>query len=180
MKTLKYIITAAFLVAALAGCQSQPRKDASLEIYSPAGPVVAAIEADIAANRLTRPTGNNALEKIHRLSLIAPGDARIEQYKDEVAVQLVKLGQQAFLDKKYERARLLALRALKISPETPEAGFILDAVTEARKPTGRRTTPSETIVIEEVEAPESVGIITVTVPSLESTTLTTEQPVAEN
>ncbi len=162
----------------LAGCQTTSQSKSAHNLFSPTGPVVTAIEKDIAANRLTRPTGNNALEKINRLSLIAPGDSRIDAYRVRVSNRLVQLGQKAFLDKKYYRAKLLALRALKISREHAEAGYILDAIREAEKPLQTQILATETVIIEEVDAPTSVGIITVTIPDLQGTVI--ESSASEN
>ena len=150
----------------LAGCQTAPQ---SHNLHTPTGPVIAGIEADIAANRLTRPTGHNALEKIRRLELISPNNPTAKQYREKVASQLVTLGQKAFVDQKYYRAKLLAVRALEIIPDYPEAGFILDAVREAQKPGSRHQVATETVKIEEVETPASVGIMTVTIPDIQET-----------
>ncbi|WP_281645326.1 hypothetical protein [Parendozoicomonas sp. Alg238-R29] len=166
----------------LAGCQTAPQYSNPNQ-YSATGPVISAIEADITANRLTRPTGNNAMEKIHRLELISPNDPLAEKYREKIARQLVKLGQKAFLDKKYYRAKVLALRALDVSPAYPDAGYILDAIREAQKPLSAPVSsglPTEIVDIEQVSAPASVGIITVTVPDVQGTVedlapITTEQ-----
>ena len=154
----------------LGGCQTTP---SSHDLHSPAGPVISAIETDIAANRLTRPTGNNAMEKIERLALIAPGDPRIETYKNDVVQQLVNLGQQAFLDGKNDQAKVLAFRALKIEPDNADAGYILDAVRESERPLSVRTQESKKVRIEEVETPSSVGITTVDIPDIQNTVIET-------
>ena len=162
--SLKAVPLVALLI--LAGCQTAPQ---SHHLHTPTGPVIAGIEADISANRLTRPTGHNALEKIQRLELISPNNPAAEKYRKRVANQLVALGQKAFVDQKYYRAKLLAVRALEIIPDYPEAGFILDAVREAQKPGSKPRVVTETVKIEEVEAPASVGIITVTIPDIQGT-----------
>ncbi len=118
-------------LALLCGNQNSLANSGTKNIYSPTGPVIAAIKADITANRLTRPTGNNAMENIHRLGLIAPGDPRIRSYKDKVAAKLISLGEQALQENKHDQAKILALRALKVAPHYAEADFILNTVREA-------------------------------------------------
>ncbi len=162
----------------LGGCQStSPTKDTSeYDIYSPSGPVIHAIQKDIAANRLTRPTGNNALEKIQRLKLINPNSPAIDEYETKIARKLVSLGQKAFLDNNYDQAKILAVRALEIKPDLADAGYILDAVREAEMPLeshpeGVHTL--ETVQIEKVEETSSVNVITVTIPDLQQEHLET-------
>ncbi len=86
------LIFAAFTAILLAGCQSSApiTPPSASEIHTPEGPVVLAIQNDIKAGRLNRPYGNNALEKIQRFALIAPGDPRIEMFSDQVAQQLAQ------------------------------------------------------------------------------------------
>ncbi|MTI14940.1 hypothetical protein [Sansalvadorimonas verongulae] len=164
----QFLFLPALALLLLTGCQTAPQP-VKTSLHTPTGPVVAGIEADIAANRLTRPTGHNALEKIQRLELISPHSPAIGTYREQVAQQLVALGQKAFIQQKYDRAKLLAVRALKVLPDYPEAGFILDAVREAQKPTSRPRRETMTVEIEEVASSPSVGVITVTVPELQGT-----------
>ncbi len=87
---------AVFTAILLAGCQSSPPtiSPQATEIHTPEGPVVLAIQKDIEAGRLNRPYGNNALEKIQRFALIAPGDPRIQMFSDHVAQKLAQANQE--------------------------------------------------------------------------------------
>ena len=169
MKTTRqpFLLLPLLVLALITGCQTDS------QLYSPTGPVIAAIETDLAANRLTRPTGNNAMEKIDRLALIAPDDPRIQEYRNQVTVQLISLGQKAFVDGRLYRAKLLALRAMEIDPHNAEAGYILNAVAEANRPAqlneAGQFQPTEPVAIEQVQDSNNVETTIISPVELQST-----------
>ena len=127
-----YLLSSALL---LAGCQSSSMPPTGLptDIHSPTGPVVLAIKNDIQAGRLSRPIGNNATEKLHRLTVIDPKDANIPQFSNEIALRLVTLGQKAYIKKEYGLASQHTQRALAVAPEHAKALALLDAIRKAQK-----------------------------------------------
>ena len=143
----------------LAGCQTIS------QLNNPTAEVVSAIESNLAANRLTVPEGNNAMEKIDQLAALSPNDPRIAKYRKQVVKKLINLGQKEFLEGDLYRAKQMAFRALEIHPDNAEAGFILTAIAEASRPVQLET---ESFEVEEVDESATVDIITITVPDLET------------
>ena len=135
-KQKAYLLPSTLVILILAGCQSAPRdpeEGLPNNIYSPTGPVVLAIEKDIEAGRLSRPIGNNATEKLHRLTVIDPNDANITRLRDKIALRLTTFGQRAFRKENYGLTIQLAQRALAVAPEHADALALLDAAQEAQQ-----------------------------------------------
>lgn len=162
------LLLSALIIILLTGCQTNQ------VLTTAENPLYRAIEVDLAANRLTKPTDNNAMEKVDHLAATSPDDPRIAQYRSRITDKLVILGQQAFLNGHLNRARQLAFRAIEITPDHEEAGYILAAVAEASQPTQLnnegKLVPTESFEIETVEESESaeVNIISVIAPDLDS------------
>lgn len=131
-----YLPPLTLVILILTGCQSAPKdpeEGLPNDIYSPTGPVVLAIEKDIEAGRLSRPIGNNATEKLHRLTVIDSNDANIARLRDKIALRLTASGQQAFRKENYGLAIQLAQQALAVASEHADAIVLLDAAQKAQE-----------------------------------------------
>ena len=100
MKPANRILITVMLAGTLSACQSMPKQiwdtgaqpqpePETVEAPEPATPqprpsLHDEIEADLLANRLSRPKGNNAIEKIEALRRENPGDPAIAGYEKEV------------------------------------------------------------------------------------------------
>ncbi len=167
-----------FALTLFAGCQTLTQPVTVIDA-DPAASIVASIESNLAADRLTIPEGNNVMVKLDQLASRFPDDPRIAEYRSQVVFRLVQLGQKAFLDGQLYHAKQLAIRALEINPHHAEAGYILTAIAEARRPPQIKETgqllPTESFEIENVEDTDSVNIITVSVPDLETVVTGTDK-----
>ena len=101
MRPAKHILSTFILASLLSGCSTIPESLWSSGEQAPEKPVVTEqpkepakpkppaslhqqIEMDLLSNRLSKPSGNNAIEKIERLRRMNPDDPAIAKYEKEV------------------------------------------------------------------------------------------------
>ncbi len=73
----------------------------------------------VAAGRLTRPDGDNALSSYREVLRLAPGNAVAQQGLETVAQRLATIAQSEAFAENHERARALLTQAKNIAPNAP-------------------------------------------------------------
>jgi colicin import membrane protein len=110
---MKVFFKSALITCFLALLSSAAMADAKLD------EMLAAIDADISAKRLSNPAGNNAIEKIWQFKAIAPYDQRINSRAYDVGVSYVALASKSTSAKKYSKAQLYLDKAWMLAYLTP-------------------------------------------------------------
>ena len=95
--------------------------------------MLAAIDADISAKRLSNPAGNNAIEKIWQFKAIAPYDQRINSRAYDVGVSYVALATKSTSAKKYSQAQLYLDKAWMLAYLTPGLEAAQDSLDKVYK-----------------------------------------------
>jgi serine/threonine protein kinase len=82
--------------------------------------LLAKAEEDIKAHRLSKPDGNNALDKYQQILALDPGNADVQEGLFNVATEYLKITENNIHNKKLDKAVQHLELAKEISPEHPE------------------------------------------------------------
>ncbi len=123
MKKLLAPFIISLLPVLLAGCATSDSQSVNTVSEKPPPltrqqKLVRGIEQDIAANRLTTPSDNSAMQKLEVLEEVAPSSPEITHYKNQIAKRYVTLSERALKRNDYITASTYVINAKKINADT--------------------------------------------------------------